>query len=98
MQFHFNIPSTAPVGAHLTFAKKMKDYPHDPIEDDPEFMPIIEAASQAAKLELSDHPCKGQRGFYSFFWAAKKRILKERYSIDWKTPREMDPDRLVMWD
>ncbi len=76
----------------------MKEYPHDPIEDDPEFIPIIEAASEAARLELADHPYKGQRGFHSIFWATKKRILKERYSIDWRTPRDMDPDRLVMWD
>ena len=76
----------------------MKDYPHDPIEDDPLFSQRIEAASAAAHLELSDHPRKGQLGLCHVFWATKKRILKEQYSIDWKTPVEMDPYRLVMWD
>ena len=25
-------------------------------------------------------------------WARKKRLLKERYNIDWKTPAELNPD------
>ena len=76
----------------------MKNYPHDPIEDDPQYSLVLEAASNAAHLELADHPRKGERGFCHIFWAAKKRILKEEHSIDWKTPVEMDPYRLTMWD
>jgi hypothetical protein len=76
----------------------MKDYPHDPIEDDPQFASILEEASNEARSELAEHPRNGQMGFCHIFWATKKKILKEKYSIDWKTPVEMDPYRLVMWD
>lgn len=26
------------------------------------------------------------------FWDLKKRILKDKYNIDWKTPQEEEPD------
>ena len=25
-------------------------------------------------------------------WGTKRRILKEKYNIEWKSPAEMDPD------
>lgn len=30
-------------------------------------------------------------GFCHLYWATKKRILKERYGIDWKSPAELNP-------
>ena len=76
----------------------MSDLPHDPIEDDPAFRADLDAAAEAARLELIDHPMNGQNGFCHVFWASKKRILKERFGIDWRTPVEMDPYRLTMFD
>ena len=31
-------------------------------------------------------------GYNTFFWNLKKKILKEKYNIDWKTPEELEPD------
>ena len=33
----------------------------------------------------------GGLGYCHLFWAEKKRILRERYGIDWKTPAERYP-------
>ena len=31
-------------------------------------------------------------GFWHQYWAFKKRILKDKFDIDWKTPQELNPD------
>jgi len=28
------------------------------------------------------------------FWGEKKRILKEKYGINWKTPAELNPETM----
>ena len=33
----------------------------------------------------------GPLGYCHEFWSVKKRILKEEYGIDWKTPAELYP-------
>ena len=33
----------------------------------------------------------GYLGYCHLYWATKKRILKEKYSIDWKSPSELNP-------
>lgn len=35
-------------------------------------------------------------GYCHSYWSAKKEILKEKYSIDWYTPAEENPD--VIYD
>ena len=64
---------------------------HDPIEDDPEIRPLIDAATEEANEALADHPRRGQLGFCHVLWATKKRILREKHGIEWRTPSEMDP-------
>lgn len=34
----------------------------------------------------------GKLGYCHLIWCKRKRILKEKYNIDWKTPAEMNPD------
>ena len=36
----------------------------------------------------------GYLGYCHSYWAEKKRILKEDYGIDWKTPGELNPEVL----
>ena len=31
-------------------------------------------------------------GYNTIFWNLKKKILKEKYNIDWQTPEELEPD------
>lgn len=30
-------------------------------------------------------------GYCHLYWATKKKILKEKYGIDWKSPAELNP-------
>lgn len=70
---------------------KTEPIKHDPIEDTEEFQAIIdEVDKEAESLVESDI----RFGRYYFIEKEKKRILKEKYNIDWKTTDEMNPN----WD
>jgi len=60
---------------------------HDKKEDDPKYRPQIEAAEKEAEDECKE--IKGRMGYCHRFWGVKKRILKEKYGIDWKSPAEL---------
>lgn len=66
----------------------------DPIEDDPRYLAVIasiDAEVQAlVAAERKAHP-EVKVGWAHSEWAHKKRLLKERHGLDWKTPLEMDP-------
>lgn len=62
---------------------------HDPIERDPEISPLIDQADKVAQQELANE--KQRKGFCHLYWRTKKRILKEQFGVDWKTPAEMNP-------
>jgi hypothetical protein len=63
-------------------------------EKDPKIQALINAAENEAR-ELLRFVKKGE-GFCHVLWEAKKRILKEKYNLDWKTPQELNP--YVMFD
>ncbi len=54
---------------------------------------LIDAANADTEAELADSPGRGSMGFCHTFWETKKRILKEKYGIEWLTPAEENP-----WD
>lgn len=66
----------------------------DPIEDTPEFKAVIKEVEMLAKVALERDGITKEmyRGWYTHFWDCKKKILKEKYGIKWKTPYEMNPD------
>jgi len=64
---------------------------YDPIDCDPKFKAILDTVMTEVENELANHEMKGQPGFCHFIWARKKRILKEKYGLDWRTPRERNP-------
>lgn len=64
---------------------------HDPIEDTEEFQSIIEDVNREAESLVEQNIRYGR---YYFVEQEKKRILREKYNIDWKTSDEMNPD----WD
>ena len=66
----------------------------DPIEKYPKMRAILAAAENEAEAQLLNHPLRGQIGYCHECWETKKRILKEKYGIEWKTPSEMNPDIL----
>jgi hypothetical protein len=63
-------------------------YKHDPQEDDPRLKKIIEAAGKEAEEVLNNHERYGKLGVCVTFWLEQKRILREKYGIEWKTPGE----------
>lgn len=62
----------------------------DPIDDDPRYAAIIAEAERAADAELAEIGFTIEMGYCYPFWSAKKRILKERFGIDWQTPEELN--------
>lgn len=70
---------------------KAEPLKHDPIEDTEEFKAIIDEVNREAEALVSSDIWYGR---YFFVQQEKKRILKERYNIDWKTTYEMNPN----WD
>lgn len=55
---------------------------------------ILEAEKEA-ELELEREGVNKKRlGYCHEVWFRQKKILKEKYGIDWKTPAEQNPDIL----
>ena len=50
---------------------------------------VLELADEEAHAELAPQ----EKGFLYChpFWAVKRRILKEKYQVDWKSPADMNP-------
>ena len=63
---------------------------HDPIEKTQEFKEAMEYVERRAFFHFF-FKRKGM-GFCHQYWAFKKRILKEKFDIDWKTPQELNPN------
>jgi hypothetical protein len=69
---------------------------HDPIETDPDFASVMEAVDKeaAAQVEAMVRETEGNTGIpleptrYNY-WHFKRRLLKKRYGIDWKSPAEL---------
>lgn len=67
----------------------MSPLKHDPIEDTPEFKAVIKKVEKELDELLKDVP--KSMGFCHMYWYEKRRILKEKYGIDWKSPALMNP-------
>lgn len=80
--------SRNPFECHRYFYYPSNDeFYYDPIEDDPKYVRAFREAGDAAS-----RACGPPRlGFGPCVQEEKKRILKERYSIDWRTPMELNP-------
>ena len=59
----------------------------DPIEMDPVFRKLIEAAAVSAESNVK---YKGM-GLCHMIWTEQARILKTEHQIDWYSPAEMNP-------
>jgi hypothetical protein len=67
---------------------------HDIIERDPKLKKIFKEAEQEAIQELSKrlNMRSSKKAYCHAFWNEKKRILKEKYNIEWKTLADMNPE------
>ena len=41
---------------------------------------------------LKSHPVYKQIGYCHLFWEKKRKILKDRYGIEWRSPSELNPE------
>ena len=64
---------------------------HDPVESDPRHAEVFARIDGEVDALLADHPQRGAEGFCHVWWKTKKRLLEERYGIDWRSPAEMNP-------
>jgi hypothetical protein len=62
---------------------------HDPIEDDPRYRQILEAADSEAEQALASIP-KGM-GFCHRLWRTKQTILIKKYGVVWFSPADINP-------
>lgn len=62
----------------------------DPIEDDPRYWEIIQQVNDEVNKALS---ADGQiyMGYCHYFWSEKKKLLKKRYGIKWRSPSDLNP-------
>ena len=67
----------------------MSPLKYDPVEKTPEYKAVIKYVEKELEELLKDKP-KGM-GFCHIYWYEKKRILKDKYGIDWKSPALMNP-------
>ena len=67
----------------------MSPLKYDPIEDSAEYKAVIKDVEKELDKLLKNKP-KGM-GFCHIYWYEKRRILKEKYGIDWKSPSLMNP-------
>jgi hypothetical protein len=54
------------------------------------------AASEEADRNLVGSPSKNGLRFCHEYWAEKKRILKERHGLEWRSPAELN--RHIIFD
>jgi hypothetical protein len=64
-------------------------YQVDPSEDDPQLATHLLRATLEVDAELAAED-RNIMGFCHLFWHTKKRILRERYGVDWRTPAELN--------
>ncbi|MBT0653067.1 BPTI/Kunitz-type proteinase inhibitor domain-containing protein [Geomobilimonas luticola] len=84
-------PAPAGEGPKAPVVEKSSGLAHDPVENDPRYAEVFKNIDDEVKALLADHPQRGAEGFVNIYWGTKKRVLKEKYGIDWRSPGELNP-------
>ena len=61
----------------------------DPVENTAEYQSIKAELEGLIEEQLKN--CPRGLGYCHVYWRTKKRILKEKYNIDWRSPAELNP-------
>lgn len=77
------------MGRKRTVKLRVPTIKNDPIENSPKYRQIIEKADKEAKEICKNF--EGQLGYCHHYWSVKERILREKYGIEWHSPRKMNP-------
>jgi len=84
-------PATSPDVQTPGTPQQKSSVRHDPIEDDPNYQAVISAIDAEVNENLKHHPMRGGFGFVHIYWQEKKRVLHDKYGIEWRSPAEMNP-------
>ncbi len=68
---------------------------HDPIEEKEELKEIFEKVDKDVEKVLMEEGVGKGLGYIHIFDSYKKKLLKEKYGIEWKTTKEMNPGVLI---
>lgn len=66
---------------------------HDPIENTEEYKKIEKELHEKIVAVIGKG---GYMGYCHRYWSVKRRILREDYAIEWKSPAQLNPG--VMFD
>ena len=81
-----------------TFTEEIEEYLEtgrertDPVEYTDRFLAIEPELEKLIREETGEG---GYLGYCHYYWSVKKRILKERYGIDWKSTADRFPGILI---
>jgi len=65
----------------------------DIVERSSEYQKISRQVEKEVKEALAKKRIlPGMLGYCQAFWSEKKKILKEKYGINWRSPQEMNPE------
>lgn len=65
---------------------------HDSIEDKEEYKEVFQKVKIEVEKKLNDKGIKRGLGYIHVYEKHKKKLLKEKYGIEWKTTQEMNPE------
>ena len=68
--------------------KSKKNFNIDPVEYSDEYLKIELELKRLIRAEIGEG---GYRGFCHKYWHTKKRILKNQFGIEWKSPIDLNP-------
>jgi len=68
---------------------------YDPIEYDPKFSEVIQAAQSEAVSVVESSGNVRVLGRCQYIWWEQERILKEKHGITWFSPAQMNPDIMM---
>ena len=72
---------------------EQKNLKKDPVEETEEYKKVIDEVVEEAYENVQDDFIITLPPNFEAINKEIKRILKEKHSIDWKTPEEMNPDK-----
>jgi hypothetical protein len=76
---------------HARYRQGSMDFwQRDPLDDNPDYAPVLHAASEQARAELKSERIWGRIGYCQVFWDRKQQILWQRYGIRWQIPAKID--------
>lgn len=88
-------PKTPPPPPERAARRGVANLWYDLLEDDPRWKSAFEAADREAREECTRKHNPNEKGWGLVLDETKKRILKEKYGIDWRTESELNPDLIV---